>query len=298
MLGYLDASNFLGGRRHLQVSQARAAIEKNVAKPLALSVDLAALMIRDEAVAIMTELIRATLAEAKLDAQHTALFAFGGNGPMFAALLAEKLAMPVAYVFDLGPVFSAFGSAISDVVHAYEHGTSELWNAATHGATLAELHTQAVRDLRGEGFNPADAKFSWELEFASGVDAVSVVHAVTATEDAAVLAAELDKAVQTAGSVSKQQLVLIRLTTCLSVGSHALTKRQHKVKTEVPGSRALRFDAMNEKLHPVHRWENLNVGDKLLGPAMVNGATLTCPVPPGWGLQVDAYGNAELRHVK
>jgi len=42
----------------------------------------------------------------------------------------------------------------------------------------------------------------------------------------------------------------------------------------------------------------MNVGDKLAGPAVVNGATLTCPVPPGWELQVDAYGNAELRHLK
>lgn len=298
VLGYLDASNFLGGRRHLQVNQARTAIEKNVAKPLSMAVELAALMIRDEAVAIMTELIRATLAEAKLDAKNTALFAFGGNGPMFAALLAEKLAMPVAYVFDLGPVFSAFGSAISDVVHAYEHGTSELWNAATHSATLTELHTQAVRDLRGEGFKEAEAKFSWELEFASGADDVTVVHAVTTTGNPAALAAELDKAVQTAGSVSKQQLVLIRLTTCLSIGSHALTKRSHKAQTQAPGSRSMRFDAANEKLHPVHRWEHMNVGDKLAGPAMVNGATLTCPVPPGWELQVDAYGNAELRHLK
>jgi len=256
------------------------------------------LMIRDEAVAIMTELIRATLGEAKLEAKSTALFAFGGNGPMFAALLAEKLAMPVAYVFDLGPVFSAFGSAISDVVHAYEHGTSELWDGATHSATLAELHTQAVRDLRGEGFKEAAAKFSWDLEFAIGVDDVAVVHAVTTSDKPAELAAALDKAVKAAGSVSKQPLVLIRLTTCLSIGSHALIKRLHKVTAQAPTSRAMRFDAVNEKLHPVQRWEHMNVGDKLRGPAMINGATLTCPVPPGWELQVDAYGNAELRHVK
>lgn len=297
VLGYLDAANFLGGRRHLQVSQARAAIEKNVAKPLSMSVELAALMVRDEAVAIMTELLRATLAEARLDAKNTALFAFGGNGPMFAALLAEKLSMPVAYVFDLGPVFSAFGSAISDVVHVYEHGTSERWDAAAHGTTLLELRTQAVRDLRGEGFDAADAEFAWALEFAAGVDDVTVVHAVVPTENPAALAAELNQAVQTAGAAGQQPLVLIRLTTRLSVGSHALTKRQHKVKTQAPGSRAMWFDAANERLNPVQRWENMNVGDRLAGPAMINGDTLTCPVPPGWELQVDVYGNGELRRV-
>ncbi len=297
VLGYLDAANFLGGRRQLQVNLARVAIENNVAKPLSMSVELAALSIRDEAVEIMAELLRATLAEGKLDATNTALFAFGGNGPMFAALLAEKLSMPVAYVFDLGPVFSAFGSAISDVVHVYEHGACEQWDAADHDATLLDLRTQAMRDLRGEGFNAAEAQFFWELEFDAGVEDVTVVRANVAAGDVATLTAELNKAVQASGSAAQQQLVLIRLTTRLPVGSHGLNKRQGKVTAQALGSRTIRFDAASEKGAPVQRWESMNVGDRLVGPAMVNGDTLTCPVPPGWGLRVDDYGNAELRRV-
>ena len=38
----------------------------------------------------------------------------------------------------------------------------------------------------------------------------------------------------------------------------------------------------------------MNVGDSLVGPAVINGNTLTCPVPPGWQLKVDDFGNAEL----
>jgi N-methylhydantoinase A/oxoprolinase/acetone carboxylase beta subunit len=41
----------------------------------------------------------------------------------------------------------------------------------------------------------------------------------------------------------------------------------------------------------------MNVGDTLAGPAVINGATLTCPVPPGWTLRVDDYGNAELKRA-
>jgi len=297
VLGYLDAANFLGGRRQLQVDQARAAIERNVAKPLSMSVELAALSIRDEALEIMAELIRSTLLEAKLAAKDTTLFAFGGNGPMFAALLAEKLAMPVAYVFDLGPVFSAFGSAISDVVHVYEHGTSEFWDPAIHGATLIELQTQAIRDLRGEGFDDGSAEFFWELEFDAGADDTTVVRASETNKDHDSVAFEIGKAVKAAGKASEAPLVLVRLTTRLSVGSHGITKRKGKVATKSHGTRAIRFDASSEQAAPVLRWEHMNVADRLAGPAIVNGNTLTCPVPPGWNLRIDDYGNAELRRA-
>ena len=245
VLGYLDANNFLGGRRKLQVSQARSVIEKTVAKPLSISVELAALSIRDEAVEIMAELLNATLAEAKLDPKDTALFAFGGNGPMFAALLAEKLFMPIAYVFDLGPVFSAFGSAISDVVHVYEHGTSEFWDTSTHGATLLDLQTRAIRDFRGEGFNETDATFSWELEFDSGVGDVKVVHAVVATQDPAGLVGEIGKAVEKAGSASQAPLVLVRLTTRCQSGRTDLSsgkeRWQHRPRGVVRSASMLRL---------------------------------------------------------
>jgi N-methylhydantoinase A/oxoprolinase/acetone carboxylase beta subunit len=103
--------------------------------------------------------------------------------------------------------------------------------------------------------------------------------------------------VQAAGKAGKAPLILARLTTRLSVGSHGLTKRQGKVAKQAAGSRAIRFDAAAENATPVQRWEHLNVSDRLVGPAMINGSTLTCPVPPGWDLRIDAYGNAEMRRV-
>ncbi len=309
VLGYLDASNFLGGRRQLQADKARAAIEKNVAKPLSMSVEVAALSIRDEAVAMMAELLRATLAEAKLDAKATSLFSFGGNGPMFAAFVADKLGMPVAYAFNLGPVFSAFGSAISDVVHVYERGASGTWNAADHEPLLAGLQSQAARDLAGEGFDVAKASFGWELEFGASEDAVTTVRADAAHDTGDALFAALGTAIQAADTAARhpllldwlsdaaarQPLMLVRLTTRLSVGSHGLSKRLAKVQAQPAGSRVMRFNGASDKATPVQRWESMNVGDRLTGPAMVNGATLTCPVPPGWTLRVDDYGNAELR---
>lgn len=299
VLGYLNPANFLGGRRQLDVDLARKAIEKHVAKPLGVSVEVAALSIRDEAVAMMAELVGNTLMEAKLKASETALFCFGGNGPMFAAFVAAKLGMPTAYAFNLGPVFSAFGSSISDVVHTYERGLSMRWDGdatATLQTVVAELQKQAERDLRGEGFDPTQAKYTWELDFGRTEVEVSTVstHAVLGPITGVLTA--LEKAVTT-DKQAGQPVLGIRLSSRFAVGSHGMAKRTAKVEQEKPAQREMRFNGSTQGGCPVYRWEALNVGDALLGPAVINGATLTCPIPPGWSLRVDDYGNAELKRA-
>jgi len=297
VLGYLDPANFLGGRRALKVDLARAAIEKNVAKPLGVSVDVAALSIRDEAVAMMAELVGNTLHEAGLQARDTPLFAFGGNGPMFAAFVADKLGMPSAYAFHLGPVFSAFGSAISDVVHGYERGVDLAWDGKALAALapmVDAMRTQADRDLRGEGFDPSRARFTWEADLGAGEDAVSTVRVESDAADAQAVLGALDRAVAEAGHSGRPALAL-RLSTRFVVGAHGVNKRSDRVAGQSPDTRDARFIASDRQTVPVHRWEALNVGDTVDGPAVVNGATLTCPVPAGWRLAVDEYGNARLQ---
>lgn len=295
-LGYLDPTNFLGGRRALKTDLARAVIEKNVAKPLNVSVEVAALMIRDEAVAIMTKLLSNILQHAGLSAKDTPLFAFGGNGPMFAAFVAEKLQMPSAFAFDLGPVFSAFGSAISDVVHRYEHGLDLAFDGgakSTLAPIVTEMRTRAERDLRGEGFDVAAAKFTWEVDVGTG-DVTDIVSAECDSSDPAAVVDVLAKALKQRGSA---HVTALNLSTRYVVGSHGVTKRTTKSDAEHPASREVRFLAGTQEETKVFGWEALNVGDRIKGPAVVNGATMTCPVPPGWQLAVDDYGNAQLKRA-
>ena len=132
VLGYLDPDGFLDGRRRLDVGQARAALERRIAGPFGISVDDAARRIADAAVGTVAELVGSTLARAGIDPGEAVLFAYGGNGGLFAAPVAERLSIASARVFGLGPVLSAFGSAVSDVVHVYERS---LGVAADRAAT-------------------------------------------------------------------------------------------------------------------------------------------------------------------
>ena len=299
LLGYLDPDNFLGGRRKLSADHARKVIEKNVAKPLGLSVEQAALLIRDEAVTVMADLIANTLSEAGLEASDTALFAFGGNGPMFGAFVAERLGVARAYAFEFGPVFGAFGSSVSDVVHVYERGVGLEWKQANHAgvAQAAErLHKQAVRDLEGEGFDPTRARFRYELEFGRDAEIAGSCRFEWAGDPADGFVAAAAAAIASSGlSDCTEPVLLVRLTARFEVGANQMQKRQERRESVKPATRSLQFNGRGAEPLPAHVWEQLNVGDRIVGPAMVNGATMTCPVPPRWSLAVDAYGNAALK---
>jgi N-methylhydantoinase A/oxoprolinase/acetone carboxylase beta subunit len=213
--------------------------------------------------------------------------------------VAEKLGMAPAYAFNLGPVFSAFGSAISDVVHSYERGIDQKWDVTSHKALtplISTLNTQADRDLRGEGFDPAQARFTWEIDFGStDADVVTVRAEMGATDDAEVAVA-LKAAVEQSFQNGNGMLAL-RLSTRFVVGAHGMSKRSDRVSAQPVGQRDARFSAGARQSVAVHRWEGMNVGDVVDGPAIVNGATLTCPVPAGWRLEVDEYGNARMQPI-
>jgi N-methylhydantoinase A/oxoprolinase/acetone carboxylase beta subunit len=299
-LGYLDPKNFLGGRRELDLNRARDVIKKRVADPLSIDVQRAALAIRDEAVAHMAELISATVEEAGLSPADCALFAYGGNGPMFGAFVAERLGIKAVHAFNIGPVFSAFGSAISDVVHVYERGVGLPW-AKAQGRPLIEaadtIYRQAIRDLDGEGFDPGKASFRYQVEFGDGDDTPRTVVVDTDLRPGDAWLGKIAQAVGKIGIKNNDPVLLVGLISRFIVGAQKLGKRAANGGKMATASRPMQFaGAETEPLSSV-KWESMNVGDRLDGPAMINGATLTCAVPPGWLSIIDAYGNAQLsRH--
>ncbi|MBI4695931.1 MAG: hydantoinase/oxoprolinase family protein [Gammaproteobacteria bacterium] len=295
VLGYLEPHRFLGGRRELKLELARAAIERAVGKPLGLELEQAAAAIRDEAVTVMAELVAHTLDEARLSASEVALFAYGGNGPMFGTFVAERLGIRAAHVFDFGPVFGAFGSAVSDVVHVYERGVGLAFDPA-HEAAIAgaasRLRRQAERDLEGEGFDPAQAEFRYELEFGHDESDVKGCRFLTSEGDfirsakGAVHAADID--------VHAAPVLLVRLATRFGLGSKTMPKRTLGGAPAAATRRPMIFDGRGAQELPSYAWEALGAAQTVIGPAMINGDTLTCPVPAGWRLTIDANGHGAL----
>ncbi|MFC7655872.1 hydantoinase/oxoprolinase family protein [Pseudonocardia benzenivorans] len=183
LLGYLAPDAFLDGRRTLDADAARDAIARTVGDPLGISPVEAAQRIVDIAFDMTAALARETATEMGWDPADTAVYAFGGNGPLFATGVAERIGARTVRMFGFGNVLSAYGSAISDVLHVYESAVNSA-DAARTGAEL--LADEARRDLEGEGFPPDEAVLHWEVRGTGGSRGTadgSVEAALSAVDD-------------------------------------------------------------------------------------------------------------------
>jgi acetophenone carboxylase len=304
-LGYLDPAGFHGGRRTLDAGLAATAIDRHIAHPSSMATVAGALAIRDTAVDIVADLVAETAARGGMSVADTVLFAIGGNGPLFAPFVAEKLGIPRVYVFfALGPVFSAFGCDTSDVTHSYRQGIDVRLDAADAGdvmaAATAALCGRARIDLEGEGFDPSAALFIPEFEV-EGRDKVGVRVAPGAVDGGAVdlverVVAELRK--RNPGSVEASTLT-VRLAALRAVYApprdpvRELSEETAAASDTDEDSRKiwLSADPLNA---PVHDWTRLTTGQTISGPAMIGGGDTTCIVPTGWTLVVDRYGNGAM----
>jgi N-methylhydantoinase A/oxoprolinase/acetone carboxylase beta subunit len=299
VLGYLDAKAFLGGRRSLNLELAAQAIQRNLANPLGVSVEQGAALVRDEAISIMADLVRDILEEGRLDPSGVSLFAYGGNGPLFGAVVAERLGIPDVVVFNLSPVFSAFGSAISDVVHVYERGIganiAEPGGAGQVGDALRQLHSLATRDLSGEGFAIGQAKVEIQAEMSDGEHAPISVRA-EGTQNG-VTSGALLQAYQRQASGHGQRALVQSLTLKVThpIGKYELP-RLMKGDGGTPKSTSKRPIVLDSRplQAQLYLWSDLDPGSAIGGPAIVTADTLTCLVPAGWRITIDEFGNGRL----
>ena len=108
ILGRIDPAGFSGGRMALDRVAAEAALRREVAEPLDLAVELAALGVSEIVDENMAKAARVHAIESGKDARGRTLVAFGGAAPLHAARMAEKLGLDRVLV----PSYAGVGSAV------------------------------------------------------------------------------------------------------------------------------------------------------------------------------------------
>lgn len=269
VLGLVDPHGFLDGRRVLDVDKASEAIDRDVASALDVSTADAARKIMDAALDTVAQLARDTAAERGWDPAETTVYAFGGNGPLFATGVAERLGATNVQLFQFGSVLSAYGSAISDVVHVYESAVSGAEPVAAARQAADTLRGEAERDLRGEGFDPSGARFHWEVRDADG--------ARTGSEG------DVDGALP-------EHPALIKLTASCPLPSVEYTS-DGEASPSRQGSRPSTMDPSGSL--QTYEYHGL-AGSTVTGPALVDGGSFTWLIGAGWTASIDDRGDAAL----
>jgi N-methylhydantoinase A len=297
VLGLLSPDAFLGGGMRLDADAARAAVQA-VAEPLELTVEEAAagiLRVNNHAAAT---LIRQRTLEQGLDPRDFVVYAYGGAGPLHAWGYAAELGCG-SVVVPLGngaSTLSAYGIAAGDLVHHQEVECRA--RSPIDPSELSAAVAQAEEMARGAmgGADPQLSRVALMRYAEQLLQSVPVPIADGPIDDdtCAMLLADFDAEYERQfGAFAK---ALFQAVEVFAV----------RVEARVPGDvRDIRASAPSEAAAPsstrsVH-WPDqgpidtpiydgalLGGGQVIEGPAVIELAYTTVPVPPGQRLTRDA----------
>jgi N-methylhydantoinase A len=301
LLGYLNPAHLVGGALKLDAQEARAAFQERIAGPLNMPVERAAHGAHLIAASNMIRAIKAVSTERGRDPREFALFAFGGNGPVFACGMAAALGMSRIVVPPSAGLFSSFGLLYADVEHHYSRSLRRLLRGSDAGEIARAwdaLAGQALAQLAAEGFSGDKAKVrrSAALHYHGQTYELTVPLPdgppdLRALEEA--FGREHEKTYgHRAGADEPVELVSIQV---VGLGLHEGTNVPERVRPSrpepaPPPPRRAYFGAETGwRDTPVLRRSDLAVARS--GPLIVEEYDATCVVPPGAKAELDDGGN-------
>lgn len=304
LLGYINPGHLVGGAVKLNADKARAVFEEKIAKPLGMTVERAAYGAHLIAASNMIRAIKAVSTERGRDPREFSLFAFGGNGPLFAAGMAAALGIARVIVPPSAGLFSSFGLLYADVEHHYARTFRRLLRQADLGEidrAWTAMAGQANGQLAEEGFTGTSARLkrsaalhykgqSYELTVPvpdGPIDARMVTH----LEEA--FGQEHERTYgHRAGPDEPVELVAIQLVgSGLREGS-GVPQNVRPSRVEATGE-ASRRAWFGDK----HGWmetpvvSRADLAEAKTGPLIIDEYDTTCVVPPGARAERDSAGN-------
>jgi N-methylhydantoinase A len=309
VLGRMGTDRVLGGSIRLDAARAHDAIARLAAR-LATAVgrgaetpsELLAEGIVRIAVARMTSSIREISIARGHDPREFTLVAFGGAGPMHAALIADELAIPRVLVPEHPGNFSALGLLVSDVKHDDARTRVGLLRDQVDvmAVGFAEMEGSALERLAADGFTGAERQLdrALDLRYLGQAFELTVplppgpvdVGAITRDFHARHLATYGHA--DPAGDV---ELVNVRLTARGVVDKPVPGRRAERAQGRVT-TRPAWFDGRRLDV-PVYERDGLGAATTVRGPAIVEEFGATTVVPPGWTARVDATANLVLERA-
>jgi N-methylhydantoinase A len=314
VLGLLsDDAEFAGGSFQLVRDGVAEALQEHVAGPMNCSVEEAAFDCWRVVNANMTQAVRRLTAEKGCNPKELTLLAYGGNGPVFAAIQAQELGIQRVLVPRTSPGFSATGALAAqpciDEERAYiVAGTKadikhlrQIWQ---------ELDQRAERFLQQAGFHRRDMQCRYQLNLRYPGQNWSLTVEAAAVHGIQDLSFANDELI--AQMIERfHQLHFAQYGHARDKESPEITGARLIASTEIPkphfsgGFTAPRRTAVPAKQRranlgqgfcatDIYRGADLAPGHYIAGPAIIEEAFTTIVVYPGWNAQLDDAGDYEL----
>lgn len=307
VLGYLDPQFFLGGSMKLHADLSRAAIARDVAEPLNLSVEEAAVAIISVATENMVQAIMDITVNQGIDPRTAVLVGGGGAAGLNSVLIARRLESPRLLIPEVGAALSAAGAMMSDLTSQFNATLFTRSNDFDHArvnGVLAGLEAQCQEFIDGPGQDSlehtvqlwAEARYPeqvWEIEVALPATRFNGPQDVQALVDA-FHAAHLEMfAIQDPGStievVGWSATVACRIR---EKEGGSLVSRG--TSGAVQSVRKAYFPGHGLVDTTVRRFEAMQPGEQLTGPAIVESSFTSVVINPGAMAERRASGSLSI----
>jgi len=257
----------------------------------------------------MIRAIKAVSSERGRDPRDYALVAFGGNGAIFAAGMAQEIGIPQVLVPPSAGVFSSFGLLYAEVEYYFTRTRKLLLRGADPAAlqqVLAGLEAEARTRLGEDGFasDRIDIRRFASLHYQGQSFELRVAVAPGALDAAALAAIEEAFGVEhertyghRAGVDEPVELVSLEV---IGRGIPDQPRAQSAAAASLAPDIAIAAPTRRAYFGPQHGWREARIVNRSAlktphpGPTIVEEYDATCLVPPGWTARLDEFGNIAI----
>ncbi|WP_198174100.1 hydantoinase/oxoprolinase family protein [Mesorhizobium xinjiangense] len=296
--GLLQPQQFFGGKMELSSAAAEAALAPLDRDGNARCAADAVLRLVNSNMAAAVRLVSTGRG---IDPRDFTLIAYGGGGPLHAAMVADELGVFRVLVPWSPGLVSAFGLLIADtlidVVQSDLHRLAETSLCAAHCADLRVRGCDLAK-AHGVGESSHEVEIGLDMRYAGQAFELTIW-----TEGRATSKEELRRLFE---DEHRARYGYARSGLDVEVVSYRIrvtARSDARISTPLPTGTGgvpeqvpISIDGNDLVAHALCR-DSLGVGGKVSGPAILSEPTSTTVVPPGWEAQCLATGDLVLRRI-
>jgi N-methylhydantoinase A len=314
VLGRLAADRFLGGEMRLDLEAASRALAERIAGPLGLELMAAADGVLRIATTKMSHMVRWVTTERGLDAADFTLVAYGGAGPLHAAMVARELRIARVVVPPAPGHFSAYGMLVADLRRDFVT-TWFTRLVQVSFAAIEEIYAGMEQRGREAVTRSRVAIAGMAVERSADMRYVGQEHAVTVelpiglfqAQDRDGIKRRFDAvhATRYGYSAPGENAEIVNLRSAVTgllrkpafepIGGGKVEPPDGAVR----GTRAVYFAEAHRSLDTAtYQRSALLAGNRIAGPALIEEYASTTVVHPGDAVTVDRFGNLVIEILR
>lgn len=310
LLGYLNKDYFLGGEMAVNYDKCRELTIKNVAEPLHMSLEEAAIGIFQLVNQNMADATRVVSVQKGYDPREYALVSAGGACSIHACKIAEEVGSTTVIVPMAASVFCALGMLESDIrldhvrsFNSFIPGIDlEAFNEAirkTEETAMEELLVEGIEKERCYLLRYLDIRYLGQHhEVTVEIPGDCVIGEAHIEQIAKSFHVAHERLYSYSTPDTPLEIINLRITAVGRVDKSGLEPKPlssadstHAIK----GSRKVFFEENMDWMDTtVYNREKLEPGNTLAGPAVIEERITTVIVHPKWNAAIDAFGDVIL----